>query len=404
MVASFRAPDHAALTEDLTRLREGGLRRLPGLRLPALGAVAHYLDEQAETAPGVELALRKAVQRLGGGDYGDAAEHLFGLSQGTRARSSAERRELAAGAINRTADTFRKRYEKDLLSEIANQVLALCAEARLRETHTQLERRHPAESRLAVQWVERFEAYNRIWTPVWALGADLTAYRSTLLETDRPYDRAAGTNGPDDRGYTQEEQAEGYARFALFRYAWFEWELRQFMIRHGGLWLLSSSEAETEVADCVYRVSWHVTPFNERDQSWLRSTIGETKGLEMDHFLRILASTSTGQETHREWQEWAASCRCVWDPGVESDEQQGHFPTRHRHPAISSDCQVHQVIQACSDYCELVDREWLKIADWYHLNATQRRSVSGEGLYREWRAGSLATSSPKRLSHLPPSD
>jgi len=41
-----------------------------------------------------------------------------------------------------------------------------------------------------------------------------------------------------DPGYSQEEQAEGYASFALYHYALFEWELRQFVTECGGLWPL----------------------------------------------------------------------------------------------------------------------------------------------------------------------
>jgi hypothetical protein len=238
-----------------------------------------------------------------------------------------------------------------------------------------------------VAWVERFEAYYRIWTPIIALGGDLTAYRSTLIEADRPYDREPGTEGPDDPGYTQEVQADGYARQALYQYACFEWELKQFIQRYGGLWLFSDAATETAVSSAIYRIGWHVTPFNERDQSWLRSTIADSRGGELHHFLDLLDRTSIGQATNLEWQQWVGTCRCQWELGsvpVEGDRLE-YFPTSAHHDGIEPACQMHQVIAACGSYCDLIDQDWHRIADWYHLGDAPRRGVSPEGLYGEWR-------------------
>ena len=187
--------------------------------------------------------------------------------------------------IERSAEAFQRRYEDNLLADIGDKILKLCEDQELRRARIQLERRNPAESRLAVQWVERFEAYYRIWTPAWALGADLTAYRSTLLDPKRPYDEYLPSG---ELGYTQEAQAEGYAVYALYRWAWFQWNVRQFMLTHGGMWLLSSSDAEIRVADLVYEIGWRVTVYNERDQSWLRNAISQSRGQEFDHFQSML--------------------------------------------------------------------------------------------------------------------
>lgn len=232
-------PEHSTVERDLKVLREKGLPKLRSLVLPDLTEAARLVadDPDIDDAVAIEDALRQSVERLGGGGYGEAAALVFGLIRGARNLGPRERREKAADELGMSAETFRTAHQSDLVSDVATQLLALVNEQRRRAAHAQLERRHPAESHLAVAWVERFEAYYRLWTPVYALGADLTACRSTLLEVDRPYDRAPGTSGPDDPGYTQEEQAQGYARFALYRYAIFEFELRQFMVRYGGLWL-----------------------------------------------------------------------------------------------------------------------------------------------------------------------
>ena len=317
-------------------------------------------DDRAKT----EAALRRAVEELGGGPYGESAGLLFGLTQGTRAHSSRVRREEAAAVVDKVADTFRKRYEPAMIEEIADQLISLTSKQSARNAWSEMEQRHPADSRLAVQWVERFESYYRLWTPIYALGADLTAARSTLLEVDRPYDETPEAEDADSKAYTQEDQAAGYATFALFRYASFLTELQRFMIRHGGLWLFATPEAEVAIRDAIYRVGWHVTPFNERDESWLRQLFHQDSHGEMHPFLSSLVESSIGRATLEEWLQWIGSCECVWEIGVEGTD---YFPTSERHTGIRADCQLHQSISACNTYCRTIDSEWLAIADWYGI-------------------------------------
>lgn len=374
--------DRSELIGEIRLLRERGLAQLPTLQLPELHRLARLIDPDpaVDDRARVETALRRAVERLGGGPYGESAGLLFGLVQGTRAHSSRIRREEAAAAIDKVADTFRKRYEPAMIEEIADSLVGLTASQIVRDAWDEMESRHPADSRLAVHWAERFESYYRIWTPIYALGADLTAARSTMLEVDRPYDRAPGRDGSDDRGYTQEDQAAGYAAFALFRYAWFLWELRQFMNRYGGLWLFASAEAELAVRDAVYRIGWHVTPLNEQDDSWLRLAIEESPRQEMHPFLTSLKDTPIGRATVDEWCDWVAECSCTWIPTATEDD---YFPTAEHHSKIDPNCQMHLSISACANYCHLIDHEWHKVADWYHLGELNLpKPASGESLYQ----------------------
>lgn len=382
------APSVEELVGDLSRLRRAGLPAARHVALPALAAVADRVVDEPDLplAARIESALTTSISDLDQGEYGDAALALFGLAEGMRAWSSADRRERAALQLERSADTFQRRYEGNLLADIADKLLGLCAAQAMRGTRNELEQRHPAESRLAVQWVQRFEAYYRMWTPAWALGADLTAYRSTLLEVDRPYDREPGVLGPNDPGYTQEQQAEGYAVDALYRWAWFQWHLRGFMLDHGGMWLLSTTEAETRAADLVYQIDWHVTVFNERDQSWLRNTVSQSRGQELDHFHLLLENTATGNARLREWLMWSRDCLCTWDVVAETDGE-SHFPTSETAAGVAADCQVHKIVAACQSYCTLIEEEWLKIADWYHLGSQYAPGVQSTALYHEWRGG-----------------
>ena len=386
MLRSPDAPAQDQLVADLKLLREKGLPEIGELDLPALASAARIVlapDESPDDlAPLIEVLVRRSVGRLGGGKFGDAAQTLFGLDGDTRTTTGGVRRDLAAKRLGVGVRTFRRTHEGPMLEQIAQQIGVLCAEQRQREGRGEMAAEHPVVSGMAVHWIDRFEAYYRIWSPITGIANDLTAYRSSLLEEPRPYDRRFGAGGPEDPGYSQEEQAEGYARFALYHYAAFEWELRRFGALHGGLWLLSEPDVESEVSDAVYRISWHVNPYNERDQSYLRTLIDETPGQEMHGFLQRLASTGLGRTTHQEWQEWCASCECVWSLGALA----GELPVARNTQGVSEGCQVHQVIAACVDYCRLIDTDWRKIADWYHLAGDEvSRGKTAEELYAAWR-------------------
>jgi len=153
-----------------------------------------------------------------------------------------------------------------------------------------LDVRTPVHSRLAVEWLARFEAMYRIWTPLTGVGNDLTAYRSTLLEEDRPWDHATGPYVGDGTGTSQEAQAAGYVTFALAHFAQFLVELRDLETRFGGVWLLPEAQAETDLREAVHRAML-ASPNNERDDSFLRSTLVGVPGREMHGFLQALAGT-----------------------------------------------------------------------------------------------------------------
>jgi hypothetical protein len=336
---------------------------------------------------GIERVIAEAAERLGE-PIGDAALGLFGYAAGTRGADLKTRRIYAAKAYGVSFHTFREKSqskapsrERTTVEQIAETILALCAEQELRAGLGHLERNEQTDERIAYQWVRRFESYFRLWTPTYALAADLTAYRSSLLDATRPWDRAPGTDGPDDAGETQEGQAEGYARFALFRYAEYELALRSFVNRHGGLWLLSDADAERDVADAIYRIGWH-TGWNERDQSWLRITL-HAAGRELHPFLIALADDDFGRATHQEWQDWARRCRCTWP--LDTDNEKEFFPTARHHRGVSDDCPVHLTVAACNDYCDLIEREWRRIADAFHISDAISRGISPEMLYRRHR-------------------
>ncbi len=392
------APEFTALVDELRLLRLKGIVELRRLALPAL-AQASVASGRADPgrsvpAPAIEALLREAVGDMEGGRWGEAAALVLGLAPGTRGDSPAQLRQDAAERFGVSLSRWRNHWERRVIEQIADLMLGLCHAHQMHLAHLALERRTPAASRLAVAWVERFGAYYSIWTPIYALGADLIAYRSTLLEEDRPYDREPTDEEPG--GYSQEMQATGYGTSALFHLAAYLNGVERFITTHGGLWLLSDQQAETEAADAIARIRL-ATPLNERDDSYLRIVYAESGG-EHHRFRSRGATDSVLADLHAEWQAFLALCECTWTPG---EPEHGYFPTHRTHPGIDSGCQTHAIAAAANDYCLIIDHDWDRIADWYHLDRKRRPSVSPEQLYielREWSQRQGDETWPRRTS------
>ncbi|MFB2556757.1 hypothetical protein [Herbiconiux liangxiaofengii] len=356
-------PEYEAVMADLRAVRGVGIGRLRKIQTPALDQIARLTDavskDELLEPTSVRALLRTAVAELGGGSVQEAGEYLLGLYPGTQLWSSKMRREDAAKLFGTEYETFRKAPETELLGMIADAVLDQKRTAALREARVEIEaRRHPADSRLAVQWVERFEAYNRMWTPAWALAADLEAALATYLEKPAPHPPWDPTL---DQPFDPIEQAQMYARSALYRLAHFELELKRFMSRYGGMWLLSDAEREVEISDVVYKITWHNNLTSE-DESFLRRLLADSRHEEADHFIATLLSLSQGRRIEKKWQYLVR--QAVGQSEEEKDLDQ-----------------VRQTIAACHRYCELVDQEWLKIADWYRPGTSLTRGVDATVLY-----------------------
>lgn len=358
-------PDFETLVSELKQVRERGLPALRQLRPQGLSAIARQagLVTSDDALPAaIEDVLRQAADIFGGGQDQDVAEFTFGMVQGWRMRPASERRHRAAQEYGITVDAFRKDPERTVIEQMAEGVLGLARETAMRQTRLAMEQqRHPADSRLAVQWVERFEAYYRIWTPVSGLASDLSAavtmYRAEASD-HLPWDLDS------DKAFDPVEYGEYYMTLALVHYARFLVELRRFVTRHGGLWLLSDAEAEQQAADAIYRIGWH-NNMNEQDDAWLRRNLVDARHEENDHFIQLMQSTTMGSLIHRKWQEFGRTCQC-------QDLEHGDGP----------ECQVHATISACQDYMTLIDEDWVRIADWYRPGTRPSRGVVAEELYK----------------------
>ena len=365
--ADIQMPGSADLTADLEMWRRHGVLRLKNLRLPALGRAALAAGlattsiEASQPAVLIEL-VRCGLATIAGSLSGRCALVLLGLDPNTFDLAPHLLREDAAEIYGVSLERFRRQPQLQVLTAVADTILELCVAHRARVNRLAMERRHPADSRLAIHWLERFEIYFAIWSPLYGMAADITAYRETLLDREHPWDRAAGTGGHDDAGYSQEAQAAGYSDFGLFHLASALAAEQKFVTRFGGLWLLSSAQAEVEARNALYLVRQR-GPMNERDHSWLRELIEQTHG-EVHSFLGRLRADRIGQATIVEWNDWLSACSCNWQ-GDEYDASVEYHPTARYVPGIRPDCTVHQVVESCSAFCGLIEHEWLKVADFY---------------------------------------
>lgn len=379
----IKPPTEAELIEDLKVLRRRGITKLAYLELPALHqAVRASARAEADEAIGafmVEAMLRDAVAEIGG-DLGEAAEILFGLTPGGRSDRPSELRKLAAETMHVVPDHFRRTHEIVILEQVVQLLLTEIYRHRLQLARLQRDVRTPVGSRLAVEWLHRFEAMYEIWTPITGVGNDLTAYRSTLLEEDRPWDRAPDPDDPDDEGYSQEIQAAGCATSAFFHFALVLAAERRFCTRFGGLWLLPDAQAETDIADAIHRIRL-ASPNNEVDDSLMRQLVANA-GSEMISLREATRQGDLLMTLHDEWQDWVSHCRCEWKPG----ERVGRklFPSHRNHPNIDEQCDVHILIAACNDYCLTLDDAWDQIADWYRdVPKPKRVDVTAEEIYEQ---------------------
>ena len=361
-------PEAIALVDEIKAIRRRGITQLPNLETPALQQAvraAGQIDRNRNVeAWMVESLLRQAIPELTE-QHALAGAISLGLEPGYRSDPPPKLRRLAADYLGVHRDRYRRHYEPLIFEQLAQIILRNIHEYRLRLASIRMNTRLPVDTRLAVEWLTRFEAMYQIWTPITGLGNDLTGYRSTLLEDDRPWDLPPNPDDPEDPGYTQEQQAAGYVTDALYHFARVLAAERRFVTANGGIWLLPDAQAEEDLAGAMHRIRL-ATPNNERDDSRLRTILAAVPNEELDPFLTALAADKIGNALHDEWQQWAATCECTWPLGERAGREM--FPTHLNHPTISLQCDMHALVAACNDFCLILGDAWDQIADWIEIS------------------------------------
>ena len=187
----------------------------------------------------------------------------------------------------------------------------------------------PIDESLAINWLDRFEHYYRMWTGICGLRNDIQAY------LDWPHK------------YPCQPIPDQYRTGTLYHYAAFLYFLRRFELDRGGLWLLADANAEVAVSDLCYHITWHL-PVSDDHGSWLRLIVARQRDQEQRPFTTALQHAPLGRLLIGRVSRWLDSCRCGPDPA----------PGR---------CEIHELPADCQQFLELIDRDWYRIADWYHL-------------------------------------
>jgi len=311
--------------------------RLP--RLSSLDCVAKAaLDRGADhyqVARALVAALAAVVRRLGGGPLGLAVGYLLGLDPESRGLSAERRRELAISELfdeGMSAVSFQRRHQDHVLVAVADELCAYEDEYRVRQARIGLEIADVQSERLAIDWLRRFEYYYGMWSALSGLRNDLqTAMERRVRDGQDPAETP-------------------YARSSLWYYAQFLVRLERFVQERGGLWLLSSIDAEAEVAQAVYWVRWH-TSMADIDDSWLRRHLLAAE--ELEPFAEHLQDDERGRDIRARWAGFLRDCHCALsDP--------------------AADCQLHLVMEWCDRYTNTIDAEWARIAPWYQSGPDER--------------------------------
>ncbi len=262
-------------------------------------------------------------------------QQLLGATDALANVSPVDRREMAArtwGLLGRrgrslTSDSFLKRQQSKFCEQLADWLLEYDREYRLKQTRNQMELGAPADRAVAVDWLDRFQYYYRVWTDLVSLKHDFEAF---LIRRGKD---------PDDPALPS------YYESSLWFYALEQLDVDRFVEERGGIWLFSDIEVEQQVADALYHVSWHA-PASTVDASWLALAARNADVPNAFRFRQALRTVKRGRQILRRWAIWLNKCKCDL-----------------RKP--SPKCEVHRVIRFCRFYAETIDREWRSIASWY---------------------------------------
>lgn len=316
------------------------LTGLLGLEIVRAKSATDSPDDLAVAATGI---AKEAIRAVDGSENG-AAAMLFGVATGTRGSLLKTRRMWAAGERAVSPEHFRKQTEVSLVAEVADEIFSMDSVFRLRAARKLMGENKPTDSSLAINWLERHEAYGRLWTPIYALGTDLQAAREA---------RKSGE---------AEALRKKYVESSLWWNARFLLGLRRFTEAFGGLWLFTDPDDEVAVMDAVYRINFH-TDLSEHEDSMIRVRLSEIPGEELQPFVDRLKQTADGKAVVAKWDGWVDSCACDGD-------------------TPQSNCTVHLAIGGCETYTRIVDEDWYRLADWYRDPTT---NIHGEDVKELWK-------------------
>lgn len=351
-------------------------RNAAGLSGLAIVAAKAPSPEPNDLAVAAANLVREACARVDDVHSGPTAI-LLGLAPGYRGRLLKDRRRDAAAALFVQTETLRKEREPGLLEAVADELYAMDSAFRLRHRHRVEAERDPLDSRLRVDWLQQHRSYRRIWTPVSQVRNDLLVLIEYLADirregqVPRPEDAVDPGESPVDRS-TWLNLTDRCANLT-FGLARFTGELLSFVEREGGLWLLADPDAETQAADAMFRLLYHL-PFGEANNSWARSLLARTPSGELAELIALLETDPDWPMIRRVWLEWGWEyveqedplSRSALEGALMADAPDDAPPPAFQAVApVAPNTECGRWLAASEEFLALIDDDWYRVADWY---------------------------------------
>ncbi len=306
---------------------------MPGLLwLTCVVPPAGTADGPYERLIRLRLALRAVIGRMESEhrpDFRLGLDRLFGATDDLATVPASERRELASVPLlgyRLGAASFARRHDDEFRGLVADRLVEYDREYALREGRRRMQLGEPADRSVAIDWLDRFQYYYRVWSDVSGILNNIEA-----LLTIRAIDRG-------------DTSLPAYHEASLWSLSCLSLDIDRFVVERGGLWLLSDPDAEQQVSDALYLIQWH--PFiSQLDSAWLARHVVSRGRRDMLRFHEALERDRRGRNILARWAEWVAACGC------------GRRP--------EPGCEVHLVLAHCERYMAIIDKEWAEIASWY---------------------------------------
>lgn len=277
-------PEPSELLKDLKHIVRTGLKVSALTNLPVISSLSIVQatgrggSRPIDVAIDIEAAVTEAVEKLGDGPTGEAAQLLLGMTPRSRGLLVKDRRALAGEIIGVEPETFRKEWETRVLSELADELYKLEAERRI-PVRVKRGRSKGAvlddlRSGSGGKRLDRREAEARLWALMYELRAELLAV--ARLQDEKP------------TSDTWEEPALQ----ALWLYGRFLDAYARFIDQFGTALVMAGNEVTVEEA--VSLLGWR-PPLDEQQAVKLRIATSSMKPAE-------LLQTSEWES----WQEWLA--------------------------------------------------------------------------------------------------
>ncbi|MEN3539339.1 hypothetical protein AAH991_29795 [Microbispora sp. ZYX-F-249] len=221
--------------------------------------------------------------------------------------------------------------ERELYLPLADALLEQVSIMRRRKAHEAMVDGDGDQTAATLFVAKTFGHCFRIFSPISGVGYDLEAY--LIYRWRNP------AASPDILLDT-----------AIWQYARMLRRVDEFVVSDlGGNWIASDADTETEIVTHLDMLQ-RLLPFSDQDCSSLRIALVQAPEQEFQPFRANLRQAKLDRRFRQRLKNWVQKCDC-----------------NVRRP--KKKCEPHQAIGAAREFCILIEREWYRLSNWYHLPA-----------------------------------